>query len=1170
MIPTEILNYKIIRQLGSGGMGQVFLAKNKDIDQMVAVKSLHPHLASNQALRERFKQEAVMLSSLDHPNIVKFLNYVETDEGVFLIMEYVDGMTLEDFINKKNGLIVEKRAYPMMKEILSAFTYAHSRGIVHRDIKPSNIFLNQEGHVKVMDFGIAQIVSESSNSESNVVMGTPEYMSPEQVYGKAIDQRSDIYSLGVLFHQMLTGTAPYNATTISELEIKRRVLSEALPRMKSYYPYISDGLQRIVDKATSKDKEKRYADCVEIQKDLKKILDPDPINKTVLFGGIGIAVVLIAIGAVIWDYCRTKVYYYKDIVEYYGIPEGIGELSGREQSHRDLSYRFEHKNWKLRRVTIVNSKDNPVSVSETEHKNTRFPDVYYYYSDNGKIDYKKVYDEYGKLIYKMDYDENLRTATFKYDDEFGTAMTLGANTTDTHNDLVTNNDRRSRISRYLLYWEEGTGLLKKVLYAAGDDNTLACDQDGIYGREYDYDEKGHIVKISFLGPDAKVKGNAFGLAVKKLAYDENDNWISIEYFSADGRSSHDGMNCPKVTLTYDEWGNRIKEVYTSSNGMPALHKEFGCSGFIYEYEDGNRTSFTSINGNEKPMVNQQGWSKAKFTYDEGGHQTSISYYDLNDAPTLNKTPNGSWAKEQYVVDAKGLLLECSYFDAEGKASNVNGFHKMKCEYDDVGNVLKNSYYDSKGNLTTTWGRYALVTYVYDEYYRLVKTRYFDTKSNPVICNDNTAGEDMEYDKKGNLVKLTCIGKDGKPTLCANLFATQSVVYDENGNISSLEYRDVSNNLCETGEGYARIEYVYEPKSLNVSEEKFFDAKNNMLYFTKYVYSVSGNVTRESKHNPNGTLYSGTAVMHYEYDENNRNTLCYTTDMNGNRVNQPGTSYCQIKNKYDENGNIIEQTFSAPNGMAAVDERGAFKRIHQFNEIGQIIYEKNIGLDGNPTKVDPEGKQTYDNCGNVLELTCYDGFGNKAIGSDGWFKQANTYDEFNQLVTKTFSDLNGNLAMSKSYDFAKYVAKFDETGRKVGESYYDASNKIIATGKYNYESNGRLIDVTYYDAKGVEISNAPSGNGATDWRAQWKDAKRQLPITLADGFVITDVEMTTDGLDVNMKLTQIAKSDIGENMSQLEEMLKPIYNSLRDNTGIPSNVNFDMYIFDKNGVFLLIF
>ena len=161
MIPTDILNYRIVRHLGSGGMGSVYLAVNTNIDQQVAIKALRPEVASNAVLRARFKQEAELLCSLDHPGIVKFLNYVETADGVYLIMEYVKGITLEDFINKKNGLIVEKKAYPFICEILDAFAYAHSKGIVHRDIKPSNIIIQDDGHIKIMDFGIAQIVSEA-------------------------------------------------------------------------------------------------------------------------------------------------------------------------------------------------------------------------------------------------------------------------------------------------------------------------------------------------------------------------------------------------------------------------------------------------------------------------------------------------------------------------------------------------------------------------------------------------------------------------------------------------------------------------------------------------------------------------------------------------------------------------------------------------------------------------------------------------------------------------------------------------------------------------------------------------------------------------------------------------------------------------------------------------
>ncbi|MDE6382360.1 MAG: serine/threonine protein kinase [Muribaculaceae bacterium] len=241
MVSQEILNYVIIRKIGEGGMGQVFLAKNRSIHQFVAIKMLHPRFGGSPELRERFRQEAIMLSSLDHPNIVKFLNYVENEQGVFLIMEYVDGMTLEDFINRKNGLIVEERAYPMMLSIIDAFSYAHSRGIVHRDIKPGNILIGRDGTVKILDFGIAQIVSESDDRDLRG--GTVSYMSPEQTLDRPLDIRSDIYSLGVLFWQMLTGRAPYDESELSAFEIKKCIQEQPLPPMKKAYSYISDAIQ---------------------------------------------------------------------------------------------------------------------------------------------------------------------------------------------------------------------------------------------------------------------------------------------------------------------------------------------------------------------------------------------------------------------------------------------------------------------------------------------------------------------------------------------------------------------------------------------------------------------------------------------------------------------------------------------------------------------------------------------------------------------------------------------------------------------------------------------------------------------------------------------------------------------------------------------------------------
>mgnify|MGYP000146349209 FL=1 len=298
----------------------------------------------------------------------------------------------------------------MICEILDAFEYAHSKGIVHRDIKPSNIIIQEDGHIKIMDFGIAQIVSEANMADSRYIMGTPTYMSPEQIYGRNVDTRSDIYSIGVLIYHMLTGRAPYDSTMLTAQEIRQKVVREDMPRMAEYYPYISNKIQEVVDKATQKIPEARYQSCMEMKAAVKKAIAPDPIPRPLIYGGAAVAVILMLVGFFTWDYYRTKVKYYRDYVEVYGIPEGVGRLSSSEMSHREASYRFEYSRHKLRRVSYVNSKGKLVDHHDSEDKDRIVDMTLLYTEGSGKVDSEKFMDRSGKVLYVKDYDSNMRPA----------------------------------------------------------------------------------------------------------------------------------------------------------------------------------------------------------------------------------------------------------------------------------------------------------------------------------------------------------------------------------------------------------------------------------------------------------------------------------------------------------------------------------------------------------------------------------------------------------------------------------------------------------------------------------------------------------------------------------------------------------------------------------------
>lgn len=262
MIGRQILNYEIKSLIGEGGMGAVYLAEHTQVYRKVAVKVLHPQFLKNQEIRLRFKNEASMMAHLQHPNIVSLYDYVEDESGMYLIMEYVEGAPLDEFISRVTGPMPEYKAVPIMKQILEAFNYAHDKKIVHRDIKPANVLIGQNGDVKILDFGIARILGEGGHNltKTGTQMGTVFYMSPEQVQGKKVDHRSDIYSLGVTFYQMLTGINPYKGIT-TEYEVYSKIVSEELPNPKDIYPGVPDYLVPILKKALNKIPDDRFVSC---------------------------------------------------------------------------------------------------------------------------------------------------------------------------------------------------------------------------------------------------------------------------------------------------------------------------------------------------------------------------------------------------------------------------------------------------------------------------------------------------------------------------------------------------------------------------------------------------------------------------------------------------------------------------------------------------------------------------------------------------------------------------------------------------------------------------------------------------------------------------------------------------------------------------------------------
>jgi len=260
--------YQIIEELGKGGMGRVYKALDKKINEKIALKLIKPEIASDKKIIERFRNELKFARKIRHKNVCQMFDLGEEKGPHFITMEYVAGEDLKRLIRKMNGLS-SGQAIAIAKQVCEGLTEAHRLGVMHRDLKPQNIMVDEEGSARIMDFGIARSLEVKGITGAGVMIGTPEYMSPEQVEGKDVDHRSDIYSLGVILYEMVTGKVPFEGDTPFTIGVKYK--SEAPQPPKELNDQIPEDLNQVILRCLEKDKEKRYQSASEVHSELESI-----------------------------------------------------------------------------------------------------------------------------------------------------------------------------------------------------------------------------------------------------------------------------------------------------------------------------------------------------------------------------------------------------------------------------------------------------------------------------------------------------------------------------------------------------------------------------------------------------------------------------------------------------------------------------------------------------------------------------------------------------------------------------------------------------------------------------------------------------------------------------------------------------------------------------------
>jgi len=269
--------YEVLGELGQGAMGVVYRARDPLIDRVVAIKTINLGLAldEKEEYESRFYQEAKAAGRLSHPNIVTIYDVGKNGDVAYIAMEYLQGRELRDIMND-DGLLSVDQVLDIVAQVAQGLSYAHEHDIVHRDVKPSNVMVVRDGHVKITDFGIARMASSAVQTQTGMVLGSPKYMSPEQVTGKLIDQRSDIFSLGVMLYEMLTGQAPFNGDNVNA--IMYQTLNSIPAPPSSLNSGVPEMINFIVAKALAKKTEDRYQYAKDFAADLRACRETLPRN----------------------------------------------------------------------------------------------------------------------------------------------------------------------------------------------------------------------------------------------------------------------------------------------------------------------------------------------------------------------------------------------------------------------------------------------------------------------------------------------------------------------------------------------------------------------------------------------------------------------------------------------------------------------------------------------------------------------------------------------------------------------------------------------------------------------------------------------------------------------------------------------------------------------------
>jgi eukaryotic-like serine/threonine-protein kinase len=1145
-------DFEILRELGRGGMGTVYLAQQLGLERQVALKVLHPAYAGDEVMSSRFRRETKALGMSDHPNVVRILSSGQEGDRIFFAMEYVHGADLScvaELLATKNKEVPSLTAGHLLEAVAAAsdpaaaaeraaapekttstyykaiarlfagaargLHHLHELGVVHRDVKPGNLMLTADaGSLVITDLGLAKMseVSRDLSRSQAGFLGTLRYMAPEQLQRNLleVDGRADAYGLGAALYELSTLRPLFDGDT--EQRLVQQVLVEDPVAPRKAQPEIPRDLASIISVATAKRAGDRYSTAEDLAIDLEafagdypiRARPPGPLRRGVLLARrrpvpVVVAAALLVIAAITGTMLprgpKLETGSFGHVYERWGALVGDSAIDEETASRRGSSYTVETEDGRTRTVSLMNGsgelKNDDDGIAVWRHG----------YTETGHLHRIVCEDRSGNVIKSRVFDwAGPREVKVRVLDRFG--MPLKSTESDVQSFFAVKQGADVFGSKLVL--DEQGLVLRRTYHSAGPFGQPRQGEDGSWGVRFER-EPGRVqpARATHLGPDGEDQPNRNGVAFHTHKRDDHGNVIERGHFAQDGTPILDQDGSAGFVARYDESGNLIEQTFIGLNGAPTLVND-GIARRVAKYDDrGNWVEVRFFDAVGKLTLCKDGNAGWRARHDERGNAVERSFFGLEGELVI--LSNTLYASERMEYNERGDLVAVSFYEPAGKPTlDSNGAAGWQTVTDERGRRIRTTNIGLDGKPTRDKRGISAWTVRYDDRGSELERSYFGPGGEQDLARDGCSTIRNETDERGNKVSTRCFGLDGALALNEKGCAGWNKRYDDGGHLVEDICVDVNGRPAPSTEGPARTTVRYDRHG-QPTEFSCFDSEGRPATFQK----------------------TGAARFVAEHDDRGRETR-FSFFGADEKPTATADGYASRTTTYDDRGNVVEEAFFGVDGKPTLHKEGYALTRARYDKRGRRVEVSYFGLQGEPT-LNAEGNASYrtsyddrgfasakdylgldgrptlqrkgyagirfkrDPRGNVLEQTTVGVDGGPTLTADGYATQRSRYDRHDRAVENSYLGKEGRLVL-RSDGYASQINRYDERGHLVEATTFGIDGRPVATsqgyarGVQSFDNRGNVTGVELFGPSGERSRNR---SGAFGWRVELDDHDREV-------------------------------------------------------------------------------